>query len=347
LWDEGLTLPNAGIDRGIMEGPSGLPLFFIRRQITIDANGKELPITVFVAVDKAEIDAPIGDFRWQILWSLGVIGAALMAASWVQVLVGLSPLKRLRSLLSDMRRGETKRLEGSFPIEVAPLAGELNALLDAQEKTLERARSRAGDLAHGLKTPLTVLSAIARDVGLAGLKKEAAEIEEQAELMRLHVERQLARARLASGRTAAATPLKEAADRVVAAMRRSPRGDVIDWINVIPTDARAAIEKQDLIELFGNLLDNARKWAKSKVALSLVNHTLVVEDDGPGVPHADLELIGERGRRLDEKMQGSGLGLAIVRDIADIYGLGFGLSRSKLGGLRVAIDLPTAKKFVR
>jgi signal transduction histidine kinase len=342
LWDEGLTLPETSGEQGVLQGPSGLPLFFIKRRISIDANGNELPISVVVAIDKTELDAPIGEFRWQILWSLGLIGAALLIAAWVQVSVGLSPLKRLSSLLAKMRRGETKRLEGEFPNEVAPLAGELNALLDVQEKTLDRARARAGDLAHGLKTPLTVLSAIARDVGQVGLKKEAAEIEEQAELMRLHIERQLARARLASGRTVAATPLRETADRVVAAMKRSPRGDGIEWINDVPADAKAAIEKQDLIELYGNLLDNARKWAKSKVAMSLVAHALVIEDDGPGVPQAELESIVERGRRLDEKTQGSGLGLAIVRDMAEIYGLGFGLSRSELGGLKVAIGLPNA-----
>jgi signal transduction histidine kinase len=344
LWDEGLSLPDASDAQGVMQGPSGVPLYFIRRQITIDADGKEMPITVFVAVDKTEVDTPVSDFRWQILWSLGLIGAALMVAAWAQVSIGLSPLKRLSSLLSAMRRGETRRLEGSFPNEVAPLAGELNALLDAQEKTLDRARARAGDLAHGLKTPLTVLSAIARDIAERGLKKEACEIEEQAELIRLHVERQLARARLASGRTVAATPLKEAADRVVAAMKRSPRGDDIEWVNAIPADAKAAIEKQDLVELFGNLLDNGRKWAKTRVALSFADHALIIEDDGPGVPQADLERIIERGHRLDEKTQGSGLGLAIVRDIAEIYGLDFDLSRSELGGLRIAINLSTAGK---
>lgn len=347
LWDEGLTLPAVNAGQGIMQGPDGTPLFFIHRQLTIDADGKEMPVTIIVAIDKSELDAPVGEFRWQIMWSLGLIGAALLAAAWAQVSIGLSPLKRLSSLLADMRRGEAKRLEGSFPNEVAPLAGELNALLDVQEKTLDRARSRAGDLAHGLKTPLTVLSAVARDIGAKGLKKEAAEIEEQAEVMRLHVERQLARARLASGRTVAATPLQETAGRVISAMKRSPRGDGIEWVNVIPANAKAAIEKQDLVELFGNLLDNARKWAKSKVAVSLANETLIIEDDGPGVPQADLERIIERGQRLDEKVQGSGLGLAIVRDIAEIYGLGLELSRSELGGLRVAIDSSVAKKIVK
>jgi signal transduction histidine kinase len=184
-----------------------------------------------------------------------------------------------------------------------------------------------------------VLAAVARDVASKGLRGEAKEIEVQAENMRRHVERQLARARLATGHGVTAVPFRENAERVIAAMKRAPKGDEITWKLVVSSPDAVAMERQDLTELMGNLFDNARKWARSEVSASYDAGKICVEDDGPGVPEEDLSQIAERGIRLDENTQGSGLGLAIVRDIAEVYGAQLSFGRSPLGGLQVIVQL--------
>jgi signal transduction histidine kinase len=188
-----------------------------------------------------------------------------------------------------------QHLSGDFPTEVAPLAAELNDVLDMREKSLERARRRAGDLAHGLKTPLTVLSAIARDIRKRKLVKQSEEIEEPTP--RRHVERALARARLSTGRSHVTTPLRPAVDKVVSALARLPKGDELDWDVHVPAEATVPLEAGDLTELLGNLLDNARQWAENRVKIHYETPLLTIEDDGPGVPRQELGRIGERGRR--------------------------------------------------
>ena len=238
-----------------------------------------------------------------------------------------------------MSSGISERITGDYPSEVAPLVGELNDVLDMREKSLERARRRAGDLAHGLKTPLTVLSAISRDLRRHKLGRQADDIDEQAEAMRRQVEQSLARARLSTGRSHATTLLGPAVEKMAAALQRLPRGGDIDWDIHIGAGDAVPLEAGDLTELLGNLLDNARKWANSRIRIRHQAHMLSIEDDGPGVPEADLGHISERGRRLEESKQGSGLGLSIVADIADIYGLSIGYGRSELGGLKVTVRL--------
>lgn len=331
LWDADLDPAKP------LQGPEGEPLVQVQRQIMVAAKDKEFPVWLTVAANESEVDVPLGVFRNQLILSLTLIGAALTIAAWVQVSVGLSPLAALRRQLAAVRSGQLQHLSGDFPTEVAPLAAELNDVLDMREKSLERARRRAGDLAHGLKTPLTVLSAIARDIRKRKLVRQSEEIEEQADNMRRHVERALARARLSTGRSHAATPLRPAVDKVVAALVRLPKGDELDWDVRIGADAAVPLEAGDLTELLGNLLDNARQWAKTRIKIHYEAPLLTVEDDGPGVPQSELGRIGERGRRLDETKQGSGLGLSIVGDIADLYSLTVTYGRSALGGLRVAI----------
>jgi signal transduction histidine kinase len=333
LWDVTLGKSSAAT----VTGPEGEPLIASTRTIRLEANGKEAAFELTVATHLSELSLPVESFSRQIVYYLGLIGLALLIAAWVQVSVGLSPLRALSDRLKDVAQGRRKRLEGEFPDEVAPLVGELNELLDAQEASVERARARAGDLAHGLKTPLSVLAAVARDVAGRGLKQEASEIEVQAETMRRHVERQLARARLATGHGVTAVSFREQAERVIAAMKRAPRGNSITWrLDAAPPDA-VAVERQDLTELLGNLLDNARKWAKSTVAIRYANGVLSIEDDGAGVPESELSQIAKRGVRLDEDTQGSGLGLAIVQDIVEVYGADLRFGQARLGGLAVTI----------
>jgi signal transduction histidine kinase len=318
-------------------GPEGEALIFATRQISVENNNQSIALWLTLAVHAEEVLRPIGQLRDQMILSLTLIGILLSFGAWIQVTVGLRPLEALRRQLADVRSGLADRLSGSFPSEVAPLIGELNDVLDMRGKSLERARRRAGDLAHGLKTPLTIFSAIARDLRKHKLGAQADEIDEQAEAMRRHVEQALIRAKLSTGRGHVVTPLRPLAEKVIAALQRLPKGDELDWDIHAASNAAVPLEPGDLTELLGNLLDNARKWAKSRVSLSYASNVLTIEDDGPGVPEDDLSRIGERGQRLDETKQGSGLGLSIVEDIADIYGLTIDYDRSELGGLRVTV----------
>ncbi len=330
LWDTDLDPLNA-------VGPEDEALIVASRHISIEANGKSQALWLTVAAHEEEVARPRGQLRDQLALALTLIGIMLTLGAWIQVTVGLSPLTTLRRQLADVRAGLADRLAGFFPQEVAPLVGELNDVLDMRQKSLERARRRAGDLAHGLKTPLTVLSAISRDLRKHKLGAQADEVEDQVEIMHRHVERVLARARLSTGRGHTMTPLHPVAEKMIAAMRRLPRGDELDWELAIAAAAAVPLEAGDLTELFGNLLDNARKWAASRVKIRLADGLLTIEDDGPGVPEANLGQISERGQRFDETKQGSGLGLSIVEDIADTYNLAIDYDRSELGGLRVTI----------
>jgi signal transduction histidine kinase len=320
-------------------GPQGEQLITARRDISIEAGAVERNVSLRVAARAEEVERPLGELRDQLILSLGIMGAVLLAGTWAQVSVGLKPLRLLRDQLAAISAGKAQRLSGSFPDEVRPLITELNDVLDLRDASLERARRRAGDLAHGLKTPLTVLSAIARGLRREGHAHEAADIEEQAAAMERHVERTLARARLSTGKGHKPTPLRPVAERITAALARMPEADDITFEIAVPSEASVPIEQGDLTELLGNLLDNARKWARTTVRLSLEGRMLRIEDDGPGVAEEELRRLGERGQRLDESKPGSGLGLSIVEDIADLYGFTVVYGRSGLGGFQAEIRL--------
>jgi signal transduction histidine kinase len=330
LWDSDMDPANPS-------GPEGEGLVVARRELSIDRAGKTQQIVMLAAAHEEEVQRPLGELRDQLIASLTIIGSILTVGAWLQVTVGLRPLQQLRLKLASIRSGQSHRLSGPFPDEVAPLVADFNDVLDLRDRSLERARRRAGDLAHGLRTPLTILSAVARDLRKDGRRSEADDIEEQSDAMLRHVERALARARLSSGKGFAATELRPVAERVVAAISRLPGAEDLDFDVHVLNEASVPMEQGDLTELLGNLLDNARKWARTTVRLRYAPPHLVIEDDGPGVPEEDLKTIAERGRRLDESKQGSGLGLSIVEDIADIYGLGVSYGRSEIGGLKVDI----------
>lgn len=332
LWDSDINPANPA-------GPEGESLVVARRDISIERNGKAQQLLMMAAAHEEEVQRPLDELRDQLIASLTIIGSILAVGAWLQVTVGLRPLQQLRNTLSAIRSGQAQRLSGSFPDEVSPLVEEFNEVLDLRDRSLERARRRAGDLAHGLKTPLTILSAVARDLRREGRRVEADDIEEQSDAMFRHVERALARARLSSGRGFAVTALKPVVDKVIAAIARLPGADELDFDVHVLNDAAVPMEQGDLTELLGNLLDNARKWAKTTVRFRYAPPYMMIEDDGPGVPDEQLKSISERGKRLDESKQGSGLGLSIVEDIADTYGLTITYGRSELGGLKVELRL--------
>ena len=224
-------------------GPEGEPLISVERTITIGSGGKDVSLHLVVSTHAAEIASPLSRFRNQLILYLLLIGMALTIAAWFQVAIGLRPLQTLRDQLPELGGSHTKRLSGEFPNEVQPLVSELNEVLDLRDKSLARARHRAGDLAHGLMTPLTILTAISRQLEEKGLTHYGNEINEQIEKMRGHVERGLVRARLSTGRGYELTPLAENVDAVIATLRKLPKGAEIQWHNNVPSEALVPLER--------------------------------------------------------------------------------------------------------
>jgi len=277
-----------------------------------------------------------------------MLGAVLcMAVGLVVVRTGFSPFIEMRRRLADVQRGVARQLSGSYPPEVGPLVQDLNALLAHHERAVGRAIAKAGDLAHGLKTPLAVLSQEAERAAAAGQTELASAISEQVERMRRQIEYHLAHARAAaSGATAGArASVAESAAGLSRTLLRlhADRGITIDV--AVPADHAVRCQREDLDEMLGNLLDNACKWATSRVAVRSTGGegpiVITVDDDGPGLAAALRDAVLQRGVRADEAAPGSGFGLAIVRELAELYGGSIALETSPLGGLRTVLRLPT------
>jgi signal transduction histidine kinase len=278
-----------------------------------------------------------------------VVAAVCMVAGFWQVKKGLSALDQLRAQLSAVRQGRERQIAGRYPAEVAPLVADLNALLDHRDHAVRRAVAKAGDLAHGLKTPLAVLAQEAARARAAGQRELAESIEEQVDRMRRQVDYHIAQARAAaSGATpgvrCAVAESAEPLARTLLRLHAEARGLKIA-VNVA-ADHVFRGQREDLDEMLGNLLDNACTWARSSVALesSAQNGAVVitVDDDGPGLDTSMREAVLQRGVRADQAAPGSGLGLAIVRDLAELYGGSIALAESPLGGLRARLQLPGA-----
>ncbi len=351
LWDEILALSPDTARPGELEeremiGPRKQRLVVVERQVLIQANG-EHRLQLAVAGERGVIDEARGDFAKVVGFSLAVLGALLAAASWVQVGAGLAPLEVLRQQLTRLRQGRAERLEGAYPDELSGLVGDLNGLLAAQKREVERARANADKLGHGLKTPLAVLAAESRALRDKGELAAAEAIELEIEAMNAHVARALAAARAVGLNKAVGTrtPLEPLLRRLVGVMKRLPRGEELEWsISVTPGDIDAAIDHRDLEDLFGNLLDNARKWAESRVLTSVTSNDgeieVVVEDDGPGIPNERIGDVIARGTRLDRTVPGTGIGLAIVHDLVELHRGSLKLSQSPSGGVRVTVRFP-------
>jgi signal transduction histidine kinase len=280
--------------------------------------------------------------------ALTVAAIACMIIGFWLVRRGLSPFGQLRSRLSGVHAGRDRRIAGAYPSEVQPLVDDLNALLEQREQAVQRALAKAGDLAHGLKTPLAVLAHEAERAGAAGQAELAAAIGEQVERMRRQIDYHLAHARAAaSGAAAGAVCAVEAsAEPLARTMLRLHAGRGIAIEQNIGSKHVARCQREDLDEMLGNLLDNACKWAKSRVAIasseSGTDIVIHVDDDGPGLARSMLDKVLQRGVRADEAAPGSGFGLAIVRDLADLYGGSIALGRSPLGGVRAQLTLQRA-----
>jgi signal transduction histidine kinase len=353
LWDVALVAPVDTLQAGDIHvhqvvGPQGKRLGLVERSVRIDdgPDGKPHTLRLLAAADADLMAEPVSRFNSALWLALGVLGAGLVLAAVVQVSVGLSPLRALRTALAKVRGGETPRLAGDFPVEVMPLVEEFNTVLAHNAAVVERARTHAGNLAHALKTPLSVLANAAQakeqqDPELARL------VVEQIGVARRQVDYHLARAQAAAATRVpgAKTVLLPVVEGLVRVMQRIHAQRELA-ITVQPWPAALAFrgEVQDMQEMLGNLLDNACKWAAHRVEIHAHVDggmlTLTLDDDGPGLDAQQRDAVMRRGVRADEQVPGSGLGLAIVDDLARLYGGRVELLDSPLGGLRAALTLP-------
>lgn len=315
------------------------------RETKADPIDPDRVIVFTFAADRAQIDENIEDFRLTIVIAVLILGIVLVGTVFLQVRYGLRPLRRIPVALSAIRSGENDRLTGSFSTEVEPLAREINALLDHNSEVVERARTHVGNLAHALKTPIAVLT---NEAG--GKSGEFAEtVLRQVGIMREQVEHHLSRARMAAraGVLGARTSLMPVLEGLARTLEKIYRERNISVAVSGPPEIAFRGERQDLEEMMGNLLDNACKWATSRVTVSAgatdAGRLLIrIADDGPGIPADQRRAAQKRGVRLDEQKPGSGLGLSIVNDIAEIYGGSLELGESPSGGLLVKLELPLA-----
>jgi signal transduction histidine kinase len=290
----------------------------------------------------------IGVFHIGLSSILLVLALLCLAAGFQQVRSGLVPFVQLRTRLSAVRDGHAPRIDGTYPAEVQPLVNDLNSLLEHREKVVRRALAKAGDLAHGLKTPLAVLAQEADRADAEGQHEVAATIHQQVERMRRQVDYHLAHARAAnSGGTPGAHCLvlvsAEGLSRTLLRIYAARRLDI--KVDVSPEHSIRG-QREDLDEMLGNLLDNACKWAKSAVSVQSLRENggivILIDDNGPGIVPAMRDVVLQRGVRADEAAPGSGLGLSIVRDLAEVYGGTICLENSPKGGLRARLQLPAA-----
>jgi signal transduction histidine kinase len=350
LWDSQLALPSTPVgdelNRARLPGPGGSTLYVLERHVTLPANLGGSTAQAAIGLDVRELRAAVWRFTRALLPFLLIVGILLTAAAWAQVAIGLKPLARLRTALGAIRSGERTRLGGGFPDEVQPLAREIDSLLTAREAEVEKARARASDLAHGLKTPLQVLAGEAGRLKASGAGEAASSIEELAAGMQRHIDRHLARARLAGPADHVSTRVSEVAERVIDVVSRTPAGARLSWTNLVPADLFGCIDAEDLAEALGNLIENGAEHARSKLIVSGRGDgdfvALTVSDDGPGIPKARRDEALERGKSLDETGRGSGIGLAIVADIVEACGgtLSF---EDRDHGFSVTLSIPRAQ----
>lgn len=349
LWDaqlasDGELAPGARRTHDA-DGPQGSTLLLLERALVIRAGTSDHLVRIAAAIDRSQFGGLRSGFVRDAVLVLAAVGLVLAIGIWVQVASGLRPLASLAQAVGNVRSGRQRRLDTAVPREVEPLVAEVNSLLDAQERDLTRARDRAADLAHGLKTPLTALASDIRRLRDSGQADVADNLEALSDSMRRHVERELVRTRIRHGAARPSAGVADAVSRVVGVVKRTPHADGKAFEMDIASGLTALIDRDDVNELLGNLIDNATRHARALVRISSeasVSRTLIrVEDDGPGLSDSQRETALARGVRLDSG-GGAGLGLAIVRDIADAYGGEVTLGRSGLGGLRVEISLPTA-----
>lgn len=348
LWDTALQFsPDAPAPGEVHEhelaGPGGSRVLVVERVIRLTAAGAQIPVRVAVAADLGRVARAATAFSWDLASALAILALVLVVATAVQVSIGLRPLALLRRGVADIRAGQIRHLPPAAPPEVRPLVAEVNSLLDAREREIERSRGRAADLAHGLKTPLAALAGDVQRLRAEGQGRIADEIAGVADAMSRHVDRELARARIrGSGSlgTRATTELAPLVRSLLDTLARTTAGARVTFEQHLPASLSLPFDRADLAEVLGNLLENAVRHAASRVRISAAadGSSITIEDDGPGIAPQDRTRVMQRGMRLDERPGGTGLGLAIVQDVLDAYGWRLRLgSSSDLGGLQAVV----------
>jgi len=346
LWDQRLP-PLEDMDKGViisrdLKGPRHQVLRSLERDIRLP--GRNQPLHVMVAASRSEVDAEVARFEWLLAGALVALASLLVCGSAAQISWGLAPLRRLRARLKKVADGEAERLEETrLPPELTELTRAINAVLERDQRLIERGRAAAGNLAHALKTPVSVLKAQSERFDGEDRARIDAELKRIDEAVRHH----LARASAAGGaHLSGRISLREAAGPVFEGLGRLASRRGITLSLALEDDASVRVDPQDLQEMVGNLLENALQWARQQVRVSSETRDggvlLIIEDDGPGMNEEEGAAALGRGARLDEGRSGSGLGLAIVDDLMALYGGELALERSSLGGLAARVWLPSS-----
>lgn len=342
LWDADLRRPGAvAADRWQLRraaGPYGQQVSLLERRVELTEGPQVL---VQLALDSAPLAAARGEFGRELGFFLAALWLVLSAAAWLQVRLGLRPLRRMRGEVATLRANASARLPESPLREVQPLIDSINALADARERDLAVARQRAADLAHSLKTPLAAMVAQTRRAHEAGADNAAQGLERAIAAIRRTIEAELARARAASirGRPGGNAPVRETVERLVTVLEQTDRGGELAFTLDIPASLHVQVHPEDLSEILGAVLENAVRYARRQVRISASAgpewSCVAIEDDGPGIAAEHAREALARGGRLDQAPQGSGLGLAIARELAEAANGAIRITRGTLGGLRV------------
>ncbi|MGB7317678.1 MAG: HAMP domain-containing sensor histidine kinase [Planktotalea sp.] len=349
LWDTQLALPDDDLEAGDLHihthpGPNDSSLLVHERVVTFDKGAKPIRLRISVGIDKGEILALRNGFSEDIFLLLALLAAILLLGFAAQISAGMRPLDALRKNVAGIRSGNTLRLEGEVPSEVAPLVEEVNGLLDLQDQNMIRARDRAADMAHGLKTPLTALASDVTRLRKKGETELADDIEELGLRMQRHLDRELARARLRHSVASVRTDASPAIDAILRTLVRTPFGAPLRLTNNVPEGVSLAMEPDDFNDVLGNLLENACRYSASWVQVDIVQTEiqtfLKVTDDGPGLSAPQIENVARRGKRLDSSGHGAGLGLSIVGDILEAYGGELTFQNNAPKGLIAIAQLP-------
>ncbi len=352
MWDQEFNLEDKTLfDRklniaNIIDPEGTLAIAFIQRLQFEKKDGSFRELDIILAEDLNNFYKATKEFRFDLLRALAILAVALSLAAWVQITLGLAPLSKIKQDISAIRTGSKNRMNDNHPPEVMPLINEVNELLDTQDKSISFARTRASNLAHGLKTALTVLNSEIENIRKSGNQQSAEIIAQNTNDMSAIIDHQLRLSRLKTRSKADhfATPLLKNLNRVVNTLKKTPRGAEIGWHIDISGKIEVNLDEPDLLELIGIIIENATQWANSNIyinANTAQKHiNLIIEDDGKGLSEKQLNLLGKRGLRLDSKGSGTGIGISIANEIVIMNSGELNFAKSSKGGLRVLIQIP-------
>jgi signal transduction histidine kinase len=345
LGDQKLVVPTPPVDvfdshLHELSGPDGQNLYSLEQAVYLENQGKEMLYVVTVGLERGEINDTVLSMTRDVVPALGALGLVMLLATWLQISLGLRPLSMIEQALHGVRDGGKGRLDDDVPVEVKPLVNELNALFSANEERNRIERQRAADLAHGLRTPLTILGSISRSLGDAGMPAQAEKISIQTEHMRQQVERELTRTLSSVEDVAIWLDVNANVSRLVKVVAMAATNPDFKWSVDVPKTVQWRITRNDFNEILGNILENAQKWGKSRAQISWNESSLFVEDDGPGVKSEDHARLTVRGFTTGDGSTSSGLGLAIVQQLAEKNGIELSFGRAKLAGLSVQLLFP-------